>query len=408
MLTLAQWITLAIVTLSLIGIALGRLPTVKLNRASIAFVGASLLIALNIESVPSAWQRIDGDIIVLLLSLMIVNTVLTHASFFRLMTYLTVRGVKTTFGLMSSLVIVTGVLSAFFFNDIIVIMLTQMVISVTQALKRNPVPYLLALVMSANIGSVATLTGNPQNLIVGLRSGISFLEFLLALAPVAAIGLGVLIGVLVISYPREFIRVPLTPPTLEPPNASPRLLIRTLTITGLMLIAFMTGYSVTAAAMIAASAMLLLGRSPSDNVLRDIDWNVLIVFSGLFIVVGSLDTVQLTPLIAAAIDPLLERSGLLLGGLTLILSNLLSNVPTVLVLSPIVEPLESTHAWLTLAVASTLAGNFTVLGSVANLILIELARKLGVTISFMSYLRVGMPVTLLTLLIGIIYLQLTL
>jgi Na+/H+ antiporter NhaD/arsenite permease-like protein len=324
------------------------------------------------------------------------------------MTYLTVKGVKTTFGLMSSLVIVTGVLSAFFFNDIIVIMLTQMVISVTQALKRNPVPYLLALVMSANIGSVATLTGNPQNLIVGLRSGISFLEFLLALAPVAAIGLGVLIGVLVISYPREFIRVPLTPPTIEPPNASPRLLIRTLTITGLMLTAFMTGYSVTAAAMIAASAMLLLGRSPSDNVLRDIDWNVLIVFAGLFIMVGSLDSVQLTPLIAAAIDPLLERSDLLLGGLTLILSNLLSNVPTVLVLSPIVEPLESTRAWLTLAVASTLAGNFTVLGSVANLILIELARKLGVTISFMSYLRVGVPVTLLTLLIGIIYLQLTL
>jgi Na+/H+ antiporter NhaD/arsenite permease-like protein len=407
-LTLAQWSTLAIVTLSLIGIALGRLPTVKLNRASIAFVGASLLIALNIESVASAWQRIDGDIIVLLLSLMIVNTVLTHARFFQLMTYLTVRGVKTTFGLMSSLVIVTGVLSAFFFNDIIVIMLTQMVISVTQALKRDPVPYLLALVMSANIGSVATLTGNPQNLIVGLRSGISFLEFLLALAPVAAIGLGLLIFVLVVSYPREFIRVPLTPPTLEPPNASPRLLIRTLTITGLMLVAFMTGYSVTAAAMIAASAMLLLGRSPSDNVLRDIDWNVLIVFAGLFIVVGSLDSVQLTPLIAAAIDPLLERNDLLLGGLTLILSNLLSNVPTVLVLSPIVEPLESTRAWLTLAVASTLAGNFTVLGSVANLILIELARKLGVTISFMSYLRVGVPVTLLTLLIGIIYLQLTL
>lgn len=406
MLNITQQLTLVIVTLTLTGIALGRLPKFRLNRASIAFVGASLLIALGVETVASAWQRVDGEIIILLLSLMIVNTVLTHARFFRLMTYLTVRGVRSTLGLMSSLVVVTGVLSAFFFNDIIVIMLTQLVISVTRALGRNPAPYLLALVMSANFGSVATLTGNPQNLIVGLRSGIGFLPFFTALAPIAAVSLAILIGVLVLCYPKEFIGVPLKPPPLEPPRTSPRLLARTLTITGLMLIAFMAGLSITASAMVAASAMLLLGRSPSDNVLRDIDWNVLVVFAGLFIVVGSLESAGITPLLARAIDPLLERSLPLLAGLTLVLSNLLSNVPTVLVLAPIVEPLASERAWLTLALAATLAGNFSVLGSVANLILIELARKLGVEISFLGYLRVGVPVTLLTLIFGVGYLQL--
>jgi Na+/H+ antiporter NhaD/arsenite permease-like protein len=404
-LTSQQWLTLIIALLTLAGVAVGRVPKLHLNRASIALIGSSLLVLCGVQDIHSAWQLIDGDIIVLLLGLMIVNTVLTYAQFFRLMTRLTVRGAKTTLGLLTSLVFISGALSAFFLNDTIVLMLTPLVLNVCQAFKRNPVPYLLALAMSANIGSVAAMTGNPQNLIVGLRSGIGFLPFLTALAPVAIFGLLALIGILVLFYPKEFIGVKLQTPELEGLELSPRLLVRTIFISLLMLAAFVAGYSVPAAALIAAATMLIFGRSPSDNVLAAIDWNLLVLFSGLFIVVGSLETTGLSGLFFQSIQPLLSGSVVILTSFTLILSNILSNVPAVLLLSPMIENLGSIKRdWLTVAMASTFAGNLTLIGSVANLIVVEIARKQGVQVSFMTYLKVGVPVTLVTLVIGVVWL----
>ncbi len=406
-LTSEQWITLVITLLTLAGIAIGRTPKIKLNRTSMALIGASLLVLFDVQDIRSAWKLIDGEIIVLLLGLMIVNTVLTYAKFFRLMTRITVRRARNTFSLLSSLVFVSGILSAFFLNDTIVLMLTPLVLAVCQAFKRSPVPYLLALAMSANIGSVAAMTGNPQNLIVGLRSGIGFLPFLTALAPVAVLGLVALIGVLVLVYPKEFIGVKLETPELETLDLSPRLLLRTIAIALAMLGAFVAGYSVPAAAIIAASAMLIFGRSPSDNVLMAIDWNLLVLFSGLFIVVGSLETTGLSALMFVAVKPLLTGGVALLSGLTLVLSNILSNVPAVLLLSPAIESLGSLKRdWLTIAMSSTFAGNLTLLGSVANLIVVEIARKQGVEVSFMTYLKVGLPVTIVTLFIGVIYMSL--
>jgi Na+/H+ antiporter NhaD/arsenite permease-like protein len=268
------------------------------------------------------------------------------------------------------------------------------------------VPYLLALAMSANIGSVAAMTGNPQNLIVGLRSGLGFLPFLTALAPVAFFGLLALIGILVLFYPKEFIGVKLQTPELERLELSKRLLIRTIAISLLMLAAFVAGYSVPAAALIAAAAMLIFGRSPSDNVLAAIDWNLLVLFSGLFIVVGSLETTGLSGLLFQSMRPFLSGSVASLSGFTLILSNVLSNVPAVLLLSPVIESLcDSKQDWLTVAMSSTFAGNLTLIGSVANLIVVEIARKQGIQVSFMTYLKVGVPVTLVTLVIGILWLM---
>jgi Na+/H+ antiporter NhaD/arsenite permease-like protein len=400
-----QIITLVIALLTLAGIAVGRVPKIHLNRASIALIGASLLVLFGVQDIHSAWRLVDGDIIILLLGLMIVNTVLTYAKFFRLLTRITVKGAKNTLSLLSSLVFISGVLSAFFLNDTIVLMLTPLVLAVCQAFKRNPVPYLLALAMSANIGSVAAMTGNPQNLIVGIRGDIGFLPFLTALAPVAVLGLLALIGLLVLFFPKEFIGVKLQTPELEPLQLSPRLLVRTIIIALLMLAAFVAGYSVPAAALIAAAAMLIFGRSPSDNVLAAIDWNLLVLFAGLFIVVGSLETTGLSTLLFQHIQPLLSNSVALLSAFTLLLSNLLSNVPAVLLLSPLMESMgDSKRDWLTVAMSSTFAGNLTLIGSVANLIVVEIARKQGIHVSFMTYLRVGVPVTVVTLVIGMLWL----
>jgi Na+/H+ antiporter NhaD/arsenite permease-like protein len=404
------------VLLTLAGVAVGRVPKIHLNRASIALIGASLLVLFGVQDIHSAWQLIDGDIIVLLLGLMIVNTVLTYAKFFNLLTRLTVKGAGNTLSLLSSLIFISGTLSAFFLNDTIVLMLTPLVIQVCQAFKRSPVPYLLALAMSANIGSVAAMTGNSQNLIVGLRSGTGFLHFLSALAPVAVLGMMALIGLLVLFYPKEFMGVKLQTPHLQTPHLqtpqletlelSPRLLVRTVIIALFMLVAFVAGYSVPAAALIAATAMLIFGRSPADNVLAALDWNLLVLFSGLFIVVGSLETTGLSALFFSHVQSLLSGSVVLLSALTLVLSNLLSNVPAVLLLSPIIETLSVENLgnvkrdWLTVAMSSTFAGNLTLIGSVANLIVVESARKQGIHISFFTYLRVGIPVTLVTLFYG--------
>jgi Na+/H+ antiporter NhaD/arsenite permease-like protein len=406
-----QLITLFIVLLTLAGVAVGRVPKIHLNRASIALIGASLLVLFGVQDSHSAWQLIDGDIIVLLLGLMIVNTVLTYAKFFNLLTRLTVKGAGNTLSLLSSLVFISGTLSAFFLNDTIVLMLTPLVIQVCQAFKRNPVPYLLALAMSANIGSVAAMTGNPQNLIVGLRSGIGFLPFLSALAPVAVLGMMALIGLLVLFYPKEFTGVKLQTPQLESLTLSSRLLVRTVIIALFMLAAFVAGYSVPAAALVAAAAMLIFGRSPADNVLAALDWNLLVLFSGLFIVVGSLETTGLSALFFSHVQSLLSGSVVLLSALTLVLSNILSNVPAVLLLSPVIETLGIENPgnvkrdWLTVAMSSTFAGNLTLIGSVANLIVVESARKQGIHVSFFTYLRVGIPVTLVTLVIGVLWLS---
>lgn len=397
-----QVLTLAIALLTLTGVAFGRLPLTRLSRAGIALLGASLLLLTGVLDLPAAWRLIDGDIIVLLFALMVVNAFLTTVGFFRLLTRWAVSAARSTLALLTLLVFSSGLLSAFFLNDTIVLMLTPLVLAVTRELKRPPVPYVLALALAANVGSAAALTGNPQNLVVGLRGNLEFLEFLLALGPPSLLGLFVVIAVLYLAYPREFRAVRLRAVRLEPLETDRWRLALAVSVTLGMLAAFVLGANVPTAALVAAALLLLLGRKASDELLRQVDWTLLVLFAGLFVVVGALETSGLSGLILAGLEPLLRAGTTALALLTLLLSNLLSNVPAVLLLAPVLEALnEGPRAWLTLAMASTFAGNLTLIGSVANLIVAEQARRQGVELGFWAYARVGVPVTLLTLLLGV-------
>ncbi|HLP26577.1 MAG TPA: SLC13 family permease, partial [Acidobacteriota bacterium] len=186
------------------GVAVGRWPWLKMNRATIALVGATLLISLGILSLEQAYRAVDWNTIVLLLAMMILNVNLRLAGFFHLVTSHVVRLASTPRRLLALVVVVSGVLSAVFLNDTIALMLTPLVLDVTLALRRNPLPYLVALVTAANAGSVATVMGNPQNMLVGISSGIGFTSFFLALAPVAIAGLVVIWVVIVGVYRTEF------------------------------------------------------------------------------------------------------------------------------------------------------------------------------------------------------------
>jgi Na+/H+ antiporter NhaD/arsenite permease-like protein len=256
------------------------------------------------------------------------------------------------------------------------------------------VPYLLALAGATNLGSVATLTGNPQNIVVGSLSKITYLDFAAALTPVALLGLLVQVGLLYALYPAVRSRAPLPP---LPPfrfRFNRALLFKGLWITLALLAAFVLGYPLAQAALVAAGLLLFSRRIRSERFFMRVDWELLVLFSGLFMVTASVRELGILSLM----EPLaITAPGL--AGVTVLLSNLISNVPAVLLLYTLI-PAGDNQGWLLLAAASTLAGNLTLLGSVANLIVAEAARREGHHLGFLEHLRFGLPLTLLTLLLA--------
>jgi Na+/H+ antiporter NhaD/arsenite permease-like protein len=401
------WITLGIVTITLIGIAVGRYPIIKANRTTIALMGVALLLAARQVDFNRLPTYFDFDTLFLLFSMMIINANLKLAGFFTLAGRALVRFARTPRAFLALEILLTALLSALFLNDTICLMFTPLLLTLMDRLKRNPLPYLIALATAANVGSTATLTGNPQNMIIGIASGIPYRDFTLALAPVALLGLGVIWLVLVMTYPREFSRTALEMPAEENDALSRPLLIKTLIITAGLLLAFLSGAPIALAAFLAASLLLITRRHQPHIVFAEFDWSLLVFFGALFVVSGSLETSGVTrdliPLAA-----LTQRMNILnLSALTAVLSNLVSNVPAVLLLKPVVAGLANPRVgWLTIAAASTLAGNLTLLGSVANLIVAETAARWRVDLSFWEYTRPGLIITLLTLAISVLWLNL--
>lgn len=392
----------ALATLTLVGVAVGRYPALKMNRATIALVGAVLFVACGLLPLEAAYRAVDWNTILLLFGMMILNVNLRIAGFFHLVNSHVIRFARTPRRLLALVIFVSGVLSAVFLNDTIVLVFTPLVLDLTTTLKRNPLPYLVGLVTAANIGSVATITGNPQNMLVGIASGISFVEFTRALGPIALLGLVVDWAVVVLVYRREFrTEVFAAAPELPPRQYRP-LLRKSMVATGLMLAALVAGAPVPLAAAAAAALLLITRRLEPEKVFQEIDWALLVFFSGLFVVTGAIEHSGLGAQLFALLRPYADAGPGPLTAVSLVLSNVVSNVPAVMLFRPIVPGLADPHqAWLTLAMATTLAGNLTLLGSVANLIVAETAKRRGVHLGFVEYLKAGTPVAILTLLLGV-------
>lgn len=396
--------SLVIILFTYVGIAIGRVPSLRMNRTSIALVGAAALIAIQAITQQQALASIDIGTILLLFAFMVLNVNLRLAGFFNLVGYHVLRLARTPRVLLALVVLASGVLSALFLNDTICLLFTPFVVDLTKRLKRNPIPYLIGLATAANIGSTATITGNPQNLIIGQASGISYVHFLAALGPIALLGLAVAWLIVVLMFRDEF-RTPLAQIDLPEPTYYRPLLWRCVAVVIGLLVAFLGGLPITSSAFVAAGLLLITRLRPQK--MLALEWDLLAFFIGLFIVTGAIEVTGVSKSLYHAVAPLLQSGVPALSGLTLVLSNLVSNVPAVLLFRPEIPNFPNpTQAWLTLAMASTLAGNFTLLGSVANLIVAEIAAARDVKLTFWAYLRVGVPVTLLTTLIGVIYLSL--
>lgn len=402
------WITSAIVLLTFAGIAIGRYPIIKSNRTTIALMGVALLLVFRQVSFEDLPGYIDFNTIILLFSMMILNANLKLAGFFSLASRWLEQHSRSPRTFLALEVLLVGILAALFLNDTVCLMFAPFLITLMDSLKRNPIPYLIALATASNVGSTATLTGNPQNMIVGIASGIPYAEFTLALLPVALLGLGVIWLVLVKMFPFEFKkgRFGSTEVKTEEQISKP-LLTKTLVITGGLLIAFLAGAPIAMAAFLAASLLLITRRHQPQTVFAEFDWSLLVFFSALFIVSGALETSGVTRELVS-----LESisKGANIWNLSLVtagLSNLVSNVPAVLLLKPVVAAMQEARiGWLTLASASTLAGNLTLLGSVANLIVAETAARFRVDLSFWEYLKPGVIITILTLTINTLWLYL--
>jgi Na+/H+ antiporter NhaD/arsenite permease-like protein len=397
---------IAIFALTYLVVAVGRLPGFRLDRAGAALVGASLMVAVGALSLEEAPKTIDFDTIILLLGVMIVVANLRLSGFFRLVSGWVVTRARYPIVLLASTVLVSGIFSAFLVNDTVCLVLTPLVLDLVTRLRRNPVPYLLAVAMASNIGSTATITGNPQNMIIGSLSHIPYGAFAAALSPIAGIGLVVTVGLIALVYRSEFrTRQPLRSES-RPLHADWPIIIKSVAVSLAMIAAFFAGVPPAEAAIVAGAFLLLTRRIKSEKVYAEIDWTLLLMFAGLFIVVAGLEHSVLSPEVIGAFARLhLERIPVL-SGITAILSNIVNNVPAVLVLKPFIAQLQPhQQAWLTVAMASTLAGNFTLVGSVANLIVVQRARAQNVEIGFWEYFKLGAPLTLLTICIGVLWLE---
>jgi len=384
-----------------VGLALGRVPGFRVDRTGVAIIGAAVMVASGALPWSDAVAAVDAPTLVLLFGMMVVTAYLRLSGFFRLVMTLALRRARTPLTLLAAVVVASGALSAFFVNDVVCLVLAPVVLEATRQLALPPMPYLIALATAANVGSVATLTGNPQNMLVGSFSGISYRSFLAREAPIALVGLACVFVVVALVYRRQ---LPDTPLEIVPDTRLAvhyPLMWKTLAAASVMLLAFLGGVPIAIVAVTGAACTLFTRRVNPEKVYREINWGLLVLFAGLFVVTAGLEHSGVIDLLlqwAAAAN--LHRPAVLTA-VTAVLSNVVSNVPAVLLFKPLVASFgEPRRAWLVLAMASTLAGNLTILGSVANLIVIETARVAGVEIGFVEYCKVGVPLTLVTLFFG--------
>ena len=441
---LAEWQVLAgyiIFSLAYFVFAVGKLPGMKIDRPGMAIIGAVAMVACGIVRARQALGYIDFSTIVLLFSMMLLVGYLHLAGFFTWITNLIVAQL-TPRHLLPTVVFTSGVLSMFFVNDIICLVMVPFVLTITRRMRLQPLPYLLAVATASNIGSVASITGNPQNMLIGSLSGISYRAFLARLGPVAVLGLLLDWAVLSFSIPRlpspgsvnETVSVSSDPRPgseikdetesqsrerenrngalatgsgeREKPNGQPKMgngkraLRKPALVIALVLAGFLAGIPPAMMAAIGAAIMLITRTREPQHVYDEVNWDVLVFFVGLFVIVGGAENSGLTKdLFSLAEGWNLHRSGVFTL-VTAALSNVVSNVPAVMLLKSLIPSFpDPQRGWLLLAMASTLAGNLTITGSVANLIVVERARQ-DMHIGFWDYFKVGLPVTVLTLIVG--------
>jgi Na+/H+ antiporter NhaD/arsenite permease-like protein len=387
-------------------IAIQRVPFLRLNRPAAALLGAVAMVTIGGLPLHDAYAAIDLDVMVFLLGVLLITGFLEIGGFFEWAARFVVRRARSPRALLAAVVAVSGLLSAFFVNDTICLVLTPLILAVLRPLRLKPLPFLLAVALGANVGSAMTPMGNPQNMLIGVASGIHFARFIASLALPSLGGLVIVFAVVSFIHRAELARP--MPSDAEVPDAhfdAPLVRRALLVFTG-ALVGWLCGFSLPLVAITAAAVLLAISQRDPAKAFEKVEWSLLLFFGALFVVMrGARDLPLIASLTSAAgaqLHGAPVHDALVTSTAMLALSNLVSNVPAVILWLPVVPKVAApSFIWLVMAMSSTFAGNLTLLGSMANLIVAERAEARGERMSFGDYIKVGVPVTVLTLAWGI-------
>ena len=400
--------SLLIFILTYIIISAQKMKWHRLDRPSGALLGAVLMVISGVLTLDEAYRTIDFNTILLLLGMMLVIAYLKIANCFKYLSYLLITHARNSFLLLCFVSFSSGILSALFVNDTICLMFTPLLILALNQTKLNPVPFLIALATSSNIGSVVTLTGNPQNMLIGVFSRIPYVDFTIHLLPIGLLSLAANVFIIYLLFRKDINFKKLDAIALIKPELDVKLTTKSLVVLFFIFLGFIFTGNLPLSAITGGLALLILSGMKPQHVMEKVDWTLLLFFSGLFIVVGGINKAGFLTLAHNAVEPYLGKTVssqiIHFSIFSVIASNLVSNVPFVLLSATWIDKfIDPKTMWYALAMSSTFAGNLTIMGSVANMIVMELSKEY-VHVGFWDFFKVGFTTTVISTIIGIVIL----
>lgn len=398
----------------------------KVHRAAASLAGAVILLVTHVLTVDSAIEHVDVNTIGVLVGMMLFVAVVKNSGLFE---YIAIKSAKLTRGkpwaIMAVFAIITAVLSAFLDNVTTVLLVGPMTLAITSILKVNPVPFLLTQILASNMGGTATLIGDPPNIMIGSEAGLGFADFILNTAPVVVI---IMVASLLCFYLMFGRKLKVSNDAMQAvmeldENRAIKdksLLIKSVVMIGLVVIGFMfhssLGMESCTIALLAAVIMMIVGKQDVEDVIMGVEWSTILFFIGLFVVVGGMEETgvidQLATLLIGMTGGNMVLTMLIILWVSAIVSSFLDNIPFVATLIPMILAIQAesgmdvTPLWWALSLGACLGGNGTLIGASANVVLSGISNKNGYPITFMSYLKVGFPMMILSVAISMVYLLL--
>ena len=398
----------------------------KVHRAAASLAGAVILLVTHVLTVDSAIEHVDVNTVGVLVGMMLFVAVVKNSGLFE---YIAIKSAKLTRGkpwaIMAVFAIITAVLSAFLDNVTTVLLVGPMTLAITSILKVNPVPFLLTQILASNMGGTATLIGDPPNIMIGSEAGLGFADFILNTAPVIVIIMAASLLCFYLMFGRKLkVSNDAMQAVMELDEnraiKDKSLLIKSVVMIGLVVIGFMfhssLGMESCTIALLAAVIMMIVGKQDVEDVIMGVEWSTILFFIGLFVVVGGMEENgvidQLATLLIGMTGGNMVLTMLIILWVSAIVSSFLDNIPFVATLIPMILAIQAesgmdvTPLWWALSLGACLGGNGTLIGASANVVLSGISNKNGYPITFMSYLKVGFPMMILSVAISMVYLLL--
>lgn len=415
-----------IISIVIFLLVMAAIVSEKVHRAAASLAGAVILLATHVLTVDSAIEHVDVNTIGVLVGMMLFVAVVKNSGLFE---YIAIKSAKLTHGkpwaIMAVFAIITAVLSAFLDNVTTVLLVGPMTLAITSILNVNPIPFMLTQILASNMGGTATLIGDPPNIMIGSEAGLGFADFILNTAPIVVIIMAVSLLCFYLLFGRKLkVSDDAMQAVMELDEnraiKDKSLLIKSVVMIGLVVIGFMfhssLGMESCTIALLAAVIMMIVGKQDAEDVIMGVEWSTILFFIGLFVVVGGMEETgvidQLATLLIGMTGGNMVLTMLIILWVSAIVSSFLDNIPFVATLIPMILAIQAesgmdvTPLWWALSLGACLGGNGTLIGASANVVLSGISNKNGYPITFMSYLKVGFPMMILSVAISMVYLLL--